>query len=169
MRRTSLGIVLAAGLLAAPARAADVHIGINIGVPPPRPPVVVEAPPPLVVVPRTPVYYAPSLPYNYFYYGGLYYTLHDDHWFYAASFNGPWSFVTVERVPRPILAVPVGYYHVRPEHWKKHGPPPWAGHGRGTGTSTGTARGTTRTATTDPVRDGAARPGPHRGAGVAPR
>jgi len=27
--------------------------------------------------------------------------------------------------------VPVGYYHVRPEHWKKHGPPPWAGHGRG--------------------------------------
>src|SRR5438132_7742776 len=61
MRRTSLGIVLAAGLLAAPARAADVHIGINIGVPPPPPPVVVEAPPPLLVVPRTPVYYAPAL------------------------------------------------------------------------------------------------------------
>src|SRR5437667_273163 len=85
MRRMSLGIVLAAGLLAAPARAADVHIGINIGVPPPPPPVVVEAPPPLLVVPRTPVYYAPALPYNYFYYGGLYYTLHEDHWFYAAS------------------------------------------------------------------------------------
>src|SRR6266699_3531365 len=111
MRRTLFGIVLAAGLLAAPARAADVHIGINIGVPPP------------------PVYYAPSLPYNYFYYGGLYYTLHDDHWFYAASFNGPWSFVTVERLPRPIFAVPVRYYKVKPEKWKKHGPPPWARHG----------------------------------------
>jgi len=131
MRRTSFVIALAAGLLAAPARGADVHIGINIGVPPPPPPVVVEAPPPLVVVPQTPVYYAPSLPYNYFYYGGLYYTLHDDHWFYAASFNGPWTFVTLERVPRPILAVPVRYYKVHPEHWKKHGPPPWAGHGRG--------------------------------------
>ncbi len=102
MRPTSIVIALAAGLLAAPARGADVHIGINIGV-----------------------------PYNYFYYGGLYYTLHDDHWFYAASFNGPWTFVTLERVPRPILAVPVRYYKVHPEHWKKHGPPPWAGHGRG--------------------------------------
>ena len=131
MRPTSIVIALAAGLLAAPARGADVHIGINIGVPPPPPPVVVEAPPPLVVVPRTPVYYAPSLPYNYFYYGGLYYTLHDDHWFYAASFNGPWTFVTVERLPRPILVVPVHYYKVKPEKWKKHGPPPWAGHGRG--------------------------------------
>src|SRR5213594_3299966 len=121
MRRTSLGIVLAAGLLAAPARATDVHIGINIGAPPPPPPVVVEAPPPLVVVPATPVYYAPSLPYNYFYYGGLYYTFHDGHWFYAAGFNGPWSFVAIERVPRPILAVPVRYYKVHPEKWK-HGP-----------------------------------------------
>jgi len=116
-------------VLAAPARGADVHIGINIGVPPPPPPVVVEAPPPLVVVPRTPVYYAPSLPYNYFYYGGLYYTFHGDHWFHAASFNGPWSFVTVERVPRPLLTVPVGYYRVPPGPCKKHGPPPWAGHG----------------------------------------
>src|SRR5437667_10199884 len=122
MRRTSLGIVLAAGLLAEPARATDVHIGINIGTLPPPPPVVVEAPPPLVVVPRTPVYYAPALPYNYFYYGGLYYTLHEDHWFYAASFNGPWSFVTIEHVPRPILAVPVPYYTVHPGHRKERGP-----------------------------------------------
>jgi len=127
MKRTSLGIMLAAGVLVAPARATDVHIGINIG----PPPVVVEAPPPLVVVPRTPVYYAPSVPYNYFYYGGGYYTFHDGNWFYAGSFNGPWSFVAIERVPRPILAVPVGYYKVKPGHWKEHGPPPWAGHGRG--------------------------------------
>jgi len=27
--------------------------------------------------------------------------------------------------------VPVRYYKVKPEKWKKHGPPPWAGHGRG--------------------------------------
>src|SRR3989475_12979112 len=105
MRRTSFVIALAAGLLAAPARGADVHIGINIGVPPPPPPVVVEAPPPLMVVPQTPVYYAPSLPYNYFYYGGVYSTLHDDHWVYPPSFNGPWAFVTVERLPRPTFAV----------------------------------------------------------------
>ena len=122
-------LLLAVSLMSGPsARAADVHIGVNIGVPPP-PPVVVEAPPPLVVVPQSPVYYAPSLPYNYFYYGGLYYAFHDDHWFYAASYAGPWTFVTVQRVPRPILAVPVRYYKVKPVHWKEHGPPPWAGHG----------------------------------------
>src|SRR2546428_13751270 len=106
MRPTSFVIALAAGLLAAPARGVDVHIGINIGVPPPPPPVVVEAPPPLAVVPQTPVYYAPSLPYNYFYYGGLSYAFHDDHWFYAASYAGPRTFLTVQRGARPSPARP---------------------------------------------------------------
>jgi hypothetical protein len=36
----------------------------------------------------------------------------------------------VERVPRPILAVPVEYYNAPPADWKKHGPPPWA-HAKG--------------------------------------
>jgi len=130
MRGTTLVIALGAGLLATPVRGADVHIGINIGVPPP-PPLVMEAPPALVAVPQTPVYYAPSLPYNYFYFGGLYYAFHDDHWFSAVSYGGPWTFVTIEHVPRPILAVPVSYYKVKPAQWKEHGPPPWARHGHG--------------------------------------
>jgi hypothetical protein len=33
----------------------------------------------------------------------------------------------VEHVPQPILAVPVTYYKAPPGHWKKGGPPPWAG------------------------------------------
>lgn len=116
---TLLAAAVLCALLPAPARAADVHIGINIGVPPP-PPVVLEAPPPLIVVPRSPVYYAPQLPYNYFYYHGTYYTLHDGAWFSAASFGGPWGYVAVGRVPRPILAVPVRYYRVPPGHGGKH-------------------------------------------------
>ena len=147
-RRLGGAIVAAAVVVLSPVggRAADVHVGINIGVPPP-PQVVIEAPPPLVVVPRSPVYYAPELPYNYFYYGGLYYTFHEGAWFSAVSFRGPWGFVAVNRVPRPLLAVPVQYYKVPPGHWKKHhGPPRWArdddhgddrghghGHGRGHG------------------------------------
>jgi hypothetical protein len=112
----------------AAAHAADVHVGINIGVPAPAPPpIAIEAPPPLVVVPNSPVYYAPSLPYNFFYYDGLYYVFHEGSWFSSVSAHGPWGFVP--RVPRPVLAVPVGYYRVPPGHWKKHGPPPWAGHG----------------------------------------
>ena len=131
MTRRTIVLAALAALAPVAARAADVHVGINIGVPPPPPPVVIEAAPPLVVVPGSPVYYAPQLPYNYFYYGGQYWRFHEGAWFAAASFAGPWGFVSVHHVPPPLLAVPVRYYKVHPEHWKKHGPPPWAGHGRG--------------------------------------
>jgi hypothetical protein len=111
--------------LGAPAGAADVHIGINIG----TPPVVVAAPPALVVVPGTSVYYAPAVPQNFFYFDGRYYTYHEGGWFSATTHAGPWVFLPAPQVPRPVLAVPVTYYKVPPGHWKKGGPPPWAGHG----------------------------------------
>ncbi|MDE2181006.1 MAG: hypothetical protein KGJ40_09195 [candidate division NC10 bacterium] len=105
-----------------PIQADNFSIGINVG-----------APPPLVVVPGTPVYYAPSVSVNFFAYGGRYYSHHNGAWFMATTYNGPWNFVAVERVPQPVLAVPVAYYKVPPGHMKKvkgGGPPPWAGHGR---------------------------------------
>src|SRR4029453_6991821 len=90
----------------------DVHIAI-----PAPPSFVIEAPPRLVVVPDTPsVYYAPDLPYNYFRYGGQYYTYHDDAWFLPPSYGGPWAYVELGRVPRPIRVVPTRYYRVRPRH-----------------------------------------------------
>jgi hypothetical protein len=127
-RRTVLaGILVAAAavlLQAMPAlaesllvgvRTDSVSLGIKIG-----------SPPPVVVVPGTPVYHAPSLPHNYFVYGGHYYLFHEGMWLSGASYNGPWTVIALERVPRPILAVPVEYYKRPPGHWKKHGPPPWA-------------------------------------------
>jgi len=135
-RATLIGLL--ALTLTATGHAADVHVGINIGVPPP-PPIVVEAPPPLVVVPHSPVYYAPSVPYNFFYYGGSYYVFHDDHWFSSRSNHGPWVFV--ERVPPPVVAVPVGYYKVPPGHLKRHGPPRWVEHEHGHGHGHGHGRG----------------------------
>jgi len=134
MRRTrTLAMVVGLGTVlsvAAPG-AAEVNVNINVGVPPPPPPppIVVSEPPPLVVVPRTQVYYAPSLPYNFFYYGGRYYTFHESGWYWSGSVHGPWGFIEVGRVPRPVLAVPISYYKVRPAEWeghKHHGPPPWA-------------------------------------------
>lgn len=114
-----------------PVQADSVSIGVNIGAPPP-PPMALVAPPPLVVVPGMPVYYAPSLSVNFFAYGGRYYTHHNGAWFMAANYGSPWTFIAVERVPRPVLAVPVTYYKVPPGHMKKGGgPPPWAGHGKG--------------------------------------
>lgn len=129
-------VVAAASDLAvapAPVQADNFSIGVNIGSPPPLPPaIVLPAPPQLVVVPGTPVYYAPSLSVNYFAYGKRYYSHHNGAWFMASSYAGPWSYIAVERVPRPVLAVPVTYYKVPPGHWKRgEGRPPWASHGKG--------------------------------------
>ena len=100
--------------------------------PPPPPPQTVSldinigSPPQFALVPGTPVHHAPSVSYNYFFYGGRYYLFHNELWFSAAYYNGPWAVIALERVPRPVLAVPVEYYKRPPGHWKKHGPPPWA-------------------------------------------
>lgn len=134
-------LVLVAGIVAATSclmvmpvqiHADNFSIGINLGVPPPPPAIVLPAPPPLVVVPGMPVYYAPSLNVNFFAYGRRYYRHHNGSWFMASSYAGPWSFIAVERVPRPVLAVPVTYYKVPPGHMKRgEGRPPWAGYGKG--------------------------------------
>lgn len=136
MSRALCGIAVAVGLVALvlwekPAAADNVSVGIstpsvsfglNIG-----------APPPLVVVPGYPVYHAPSVPANYFVYGGYYYLFHDGIWFYSAQYNGPWTSLVIHQVPRPILTVPVRYYKVPPGHAKRGGRPPWVDHRRGKG------------------------------------
>jgi hypothetical protein len=113
--------VVATGLPITGAIAGDVNVGVNIGVPaPPR--IVLPAPPAVVVVPNTPVSYVPSVNFNLFVYSGRYYTFHDGSWFYAKSHSGPWVFIATERVPRPVVAVPVNYYKIPPGHAKKMAP-----------------------------------------------
>lgn len=81
----------------------------------------------LAAVPGTPVYHAPSLPHNYFVYRQHYYLFHRGVWFSAVHYNGPWTAIALDRVPQPILAVPVKYYKAPPGHWNRmNGPPPWA-------------------------------------------
>jgi hypothetical protein len=119
----SLGALLLA-LGATTAGAASVNVGINVGVPVPPPPVIVASPPQLVVVPGSPVYYAPRVEQNYFVYARRPYTFHDGHWFVASAPGQPWTLIATERVPPPVLAVPVAYYKVPPGHAKKlHGGP----------------------------------------------
>jgi hypothetical protein len=121
MIRSTIFAVLVAGLFgfASPSHAGvSVNIGINLG-----------APPPLVAIPGVGVQYAPSLPDNYFFYGGQYYVFYNGGWFGSRYYNGPWIVVAPEYVPRPILAVPIRYYHRRPPewaHWHRSGPPHWA-------------------------------------------
>jgi hypothetical protein len=100
--------------------AGDVNVGVHIGIPVPPPPrIVLPAPPRVVVVPNTTVSYAPGVDFNLFVYGGRYYTLHDGSWFYANRHSGPWTFLPSERVPRPVIGVPMNYYKVPPGHAKK--------------------------------------------------
>ena len=119
--RILLAMVLAVAATSLPITRAvggDVNVGINVGVPAP-PKILLPAPPPVVVVPNTPVSYVPSVDFNLFVYSGRYYTLHDGSWFYATSHSGPWVFIATERVPRPVVAVPVTYYKIPPGHAKK--------------------------------------------------
>jgi hypothetical protein len=113
--------------LGASARASDVKINIGLGVPP----IVLTAPPQLMVVPGTPVYYAPGVSANLFFYKGRYYTVANGVWAMARAYTGPWAVIQIGQVPAPVVAVPVEYYKIPPGHLKKHGPPPWAGQGHG--------------------------------------
>jgi hypothetical protein len=124
-------VVLAAAALmlfsGAAATASDVKIDIGLGVPP----LVLTAPPQLVVVPGTPVYYAPDVAANLFFYKGRYYTVANGVWSMAPAYGGPWAVIQVGQVPAPVVAVPVAYYKIPPGQLKKHGPPPWARQGHG--------------------------------------
>ena len=129
-RSTLAGLVGLAAIFGVAAHgAADVNVNINLGAPPAPPPIVIAEPPPMIVVPHTTVYYAPSVNYDFFYYGGRYYTFHEGGWYWSGSVHGPWGTISIGHVPPPVLAVPIAYYKVRPVSWRKckhHGPPPWA-------------------------------------------
>ena len=103
-------VALLAFAFAGPAHA-QVHIDIGIHLP---------APPRLVLVPEVrAVQYVPAAPANLFFYGGQYWAFVNNGWHVSAGYNGPWVVVAPVVVPRPLLLVPVHYYHVPPGHWKK--------------------------------------------------
>lgn len=127
-KKALMTFIVAGGVLYALAASAQVSVSVNVL----PPPLIFPAPPRVVVVPNTPVYYVPDTTYNVFVYEKHYYSFHEGSWFVAQTHGGPWVFVPVERVPRPVVAVPVRYYKVPPGHAKRvegegkgpHGCPP---------------------------------------------
>ncbi len=96
------------------------HIGINL-----------NSYPELVPVPGYPVYYAPQLNTNYFFYDGMYWVYQDDNWYASSWYNGPWGFVEPEFVPVFVLRIPVRYYRQTPEYfygWQLNSAPRWNEH-----------------------------------------
>jgi hypothetical protein len=124
MRTAARGFaaLLVALWLGATPASADVHIEISLPVFPQ-----------LVLVPGYPVYYAPSVHANYFFYDGLYWVFNvsDGYWYSSSWYNGPWVFVEPMFVPSPLLVVPSRYYRVRPPYWRvwtPDHPPRWGDH-----------------------------------------
>ena len=67
----------------------DGNVNINIGIPV-APAVVVEAPPDMIFLSQPGVYVAIGIPYSIFFISGRYYYYHNDHWFWAPGYGGPW-------------------------------------------------------------------------------
>jgi hypothetical protein len=119
-----IGLLMLLGL--ATSAVASVSIGINL----PSVRIGVNLPvfPQLVPVPGYPVYYAPSMNANYFFYDGLYWVYQNDDWYASSWYNGPWDFVEPEYVPLFVLRIPVAYYRDRPASfrgWQSNAPPRW--------------------------------------------
>ncbi|MCM2290531.1 MAG: hypothetical protein NDI67_16020 [Sulfuritalea sp.] len=87
--------------------------------------------PTLVQVPGYPVYYAPRLNSNFFFYDGMYWVYEGDNWYSSSWYNGPWWLVAPEYVPLFVLRIPVRYYRDPPVYflqWRSDAPPRWGHH-----------------------------------------
>lgn len=87
--------------------------------------------PELELMPGYPVYYAPQLDANYFFYDGDYWVYYEDNWYQSPWYDGPWELVDPEDVPVFILRIPVRYYRSPPVFffgWISSEPPHWGEH-----------------------------------------
>lgn len=111
--------------------AAEAAVGIYIGQPSVSIGINLRAYPDFVRVPGYPVYYAPQLDSNVFFYDGMYWVYEEDRWYASTWYNGPWGLVSPEGVPLYVLRVPVRYYRSRPAYfsgWAMDAPPRWGDH-----------------------------------------
>ena len=124
-------LVLASWLWLCPMTAAVAQVSVQIGLPNASIGINVPVYPRLVAVPGYPVYYAPNLAANYFFYDGMYWVFQGDNWYVSSWYNGPWSLVSPEAVPLYVLRVPVRYYRRPPPYfrlWWADAPPRWGKH-----------------------------------------
>jgi hypothetical protein len=122
----SIGALSCAFLSRAPAQ-----ISIDVGEPSVGINLHIQQYPRLVPVPRYPVYYAPGVDSNLFFYDGQYWVYAQDNWYTSSWYNGPWDFVPPETVPDFILRIPLLYYQRPPAYfssWGRGSPPHWGEH-----------------------------------------
>ena len=128
-------VLIVMWMLACSVMSAEAQVSIGIGLPNVSIGINLPLFPELVPVPGYPVYYAPRMDSNYFFYDGMYWVYQNDNWYASSWYNGPWGFVEPNVVPLYILRVPVRYYRQPPVYfrgWQSNAPPRWGQHwGRG--------------------------------------
>ncbi|HEX5126087.1 MAG TPA: hypothetical protein VFW00_05035 [Rhodocyclaceae bacterium] len=118
-------------MLLLPLASATAQVSIGIGLPHVSIGINLPMYPDLVAVPGYPVYYAPGVNSNYFFYDGAYWVYQDDNWYTSDWYDGPWDEVDPFFVPAFILRVPVRYYRHPPRYfhgWRRDAPPHWDAH-----------------------------------------
>lgn len=129
MRQLIIGVCL----LCSAVTSAVAQVSVGIGMSMPGLSIGINLPfyPDLVRVPGYPVYYAPQVDANFFFYDGMYWVFQDDNWYASAWYNGPWDYVDPQYVPVFVLRVPVRYYRAQPPYfrgWRDDAPPRWGDH-----------------------------------------
>jgi hypothetical protein len=131
MRHLVRNGLLALGLVIGSVTAAMAQLSIGIGLPGVSIGINLPIYPQLVPVPGYPVYYAPQVNSNYFFYDGMYWVYQSDNWYASSWYNGPWGLVAPTAVPLYVLRVPVRYYRQPPPYfrgWQANEPPRWGDH-----------------------------------------
>ena len=105
-------------LLLCTAAPAEAQISVGIGVPSLDIGIHLPGLPSLSIVPGSPVYYAPRVNSNFFFYDGMYWVYQDDNWYSSSWYNGPWAAVDPNIVPEFVLRVPVRYYRHPPTYFR---------------------------------------------------
>lgn len=124
-------VFIALAMLMPLTAAATVQVSIGIGLPHASIGINLPAYPQLVRVPGYPVYYAPGLTANFFFYDSMFWVYQDDNWYASSWYNGPWGIVGPEYVPVFVLRIPVRYYRQPPPYfrgWRSDAPPRWGDH-----------------------------------------
>ena len=128
MRRVVILLSMLFGAFLTPAIA---QLSIGIGLPNLSIGINVPLYPEFERVPGYPVYYAPQVNSNYFFYDGMYWVFQSDNWYASSWYNGPWAMVSPIAVPVFMLRIPVRYYRHPPMYfhgWQQDAPPRWGDH-----------------------------------------
>jgi hypothetical protein len=132
MKKISMkALLVALGMTLAASSTAFAQLSLTFDTPGARIGINVPVYPTLQPIPGYPVYYAPGMSSNYFFYDGLFWYYDGVNWYASSWYDGPWSLVDPIDVPVFVLRVPVRYYRAPPQFfygWAASDAPHWGDH-----------------------------------------